>query len=152
MDMRENFLRIKALGVVSDSWLITNRGDVVHSQITGSVNRKMLAEISSRVLQLLVLQAQYIGPDTDYVMLCSDESTVLGFDLGPLVLITISANDVGVERVFAELNQIAGDFKDDQKLIAKYVRKGIERREMIAENRLDDKARGLLQELRKATF
>jgi len=150
--MKESFLRIKALGIVSDAWLINNRGDVIHQQISGAINKKMLADISQRILQLLVLQSSYIGPDPIYVLLSAEEMTIVGFDLGPLVLVTVASNAVEPDRVLEELRPIAEDMRTDHRLTGKYARKGIERRDQISDGRMDDKARNLLLELRKNTF
>jgi hypothetical protein len=147
--MKERFTLIKSLGVVSDSWLVNNRGDQIHTQFSGHLNRKMVADLTTRLLQLLALQAGHLGADCDYLMLQCDEHTIYGFDLGSLVLIAISQNQVEAERVLAELRPIADDFRNDLRFMSRYDKRGIERRELISDAHLDDKARKLMGELKR---
>lgn len=150
--MKERFLRIKSLGVISDSWLINNRGDQVHAQVSGGLNRKMVQDLSQRILQLFALQSGHVGPETDHIHMFCEELAIYAFDLGPLVLIAISQMTPEAERVVSELQTIADDFRSDKKFMSKYDKKGIERREMIADASLDEKARGLMGELKRVGF
>ena len=149
--MKERFTLIKSLGVVNDSWLVNNRGDQIHAQLSGHLNRKMVSDITLRLLQLFALQGGHIGADCDHLMVQCDEHTIYGFDLGALVLIAVSQNQVEPERVLAELRPIAAEFREDHKFMSRYEKRGIERRELITDAHLDDKARKLMGELKRIT-
>jgi len=152
--MKDRFLQIKSLGVIGDAWLVNNKGEQIHTQLSGKLNRKMVQDITTRMLQLLALQGIYVGPESSHVMLQCDDLIMFAFDLGHLVLIAIAQMSGGMDasQLLSELDTIAQDFRQDTKFLAKYERKGVERRDLITDGYLDEKARNLIGELRKATF
>jgi hypothetical protein len=67
-------------------------------------------------------------------------------------LVAITSSNAFSASILSELQAIAQSFREDSKLLIKYEKKAIERREQVNESKLDEKGRGLLQELRKSNF
>jgi hypothetical protein len=148
--MKDRFLRIKSLGAVGDSWLANNRGDQVHAQLSGALNRKTVQDLTVRALQLLALQSGHVGSEENRFFLSCEDLTLYAFDLGPLALVAVAKPAIEPSRLFEELGAIADDFRADERFLSKHERKGFERREILADAYLDEKAKGLMGELKRS--